>query len=95
MKKLPIELYQLCIGIVHRLICYEKKSNVRIAYNWKELWEVLIMLLKFVVANENHLSKKVVILNFALQVSFVKASVVSFICDTILLNSAVLFVADH
>ena len=68
MKKLQTELYQLCVGIVHRLICYQKKSNVRITYNWKELWEVLIMLLKFLVANENHFQKKVIIFNLALQV---------------------------
>lgn len=68
MKKLQTELYQFCIGIVHRLICYEKKGNVRIPYNWKELWEVLITLLKFLVANENYFSKKIVIFNLALQV---------------------------
>lgn len=68
MKRLPIELYLQCVGIVHRLICYQKKCTIRINYNWKELWEALIMLLKFLLTNENHLSKKINIFNLALQV---------------------------
>lgn len=69
MKKLPTELYQLSIGIVHRLICYEKKSNVRISYAWKELWEALIMVLKFLFVNESYFSKKRIIFSLILQVS--------------------------
>ncbi|XP_065220858.1 armadillo-like helical domain-containing protein 3 [Planococcus citri] len=68
MKRLPLELYLQCVGIVHRLICYQKKCTIRINYNWKELWEALIMLLKFLLTNENHLSKKINIFNLALQV---------------------------
>lgn len=69
MKRLPTELYQLCIGIVHRLICYEKKSNVRISYCWKELWEALILVLKFLFVNESFFTKKLVIFSLILQVS--------------------------
>lgn len=68
MKKLPTELYQLSIGIVHRLICYEKKSNVRISYAWKELWEALIMVLKFLFVNESYFSKKRIIFSLILQI---------------------------
>lgn len=68
MKRLPVELYRQCIGIIHRLLCYQKKCTVRINYNWKMLWEALITLLKFLIVNENHASKEVDVFSLTSQV---------------------------
>uniref|UniRef100_A0A2P2I2Q9 UPF0668 protein C10orf76 homolog n=1 Tax=Hirondellea gigas TaxID=1518452 RepID=A0A2P2I2Q9_9CRUS len=68
LKKLPVELFLQCIGIVHRLLCYQKRNSVRLPYNWKELWTALIALAKFLVANETQLAKKHNIFQLAYQV---------------------------
>jgi len=64
-----MELYLQCVGVIHRLLCYQKRCRVRLTYHWKELWSALISLVKFLMANENHLAKKMNIFNLALQVS--------------------------
>lgn len=69
MKRLPVELYRQCIGIIHRLLCYQKKCTVRINYNWKMLWEALITLLKFLIVYDNHASKEVDVFRLTSQAS--------------------------
>lgn len=68
MKKFPMELYLLCIGVIHRILCYQKRCRVRLNYPWKELWSALIGLLRFLVNQEQTLVKKCNIFHLSLQV---------------------------
>lgn len=68
MKKFPMELYLLSVGIIHRLIVYQKRCRVRLNFEWKDLWTALIGLLKFLVYQEQYLIKKCNIFNLAIQV---------------------------
>ena len=31
-------MHSKAIGIVHRILCYQKRYKIRLVYNWKELW---------------------------------------------------------
>ena len=67
-QKFPIELYHLGVGIIHRLLVYQKRCRVRLSYDWKLLWSALINLLKFLVYQEPYLVKKCNIFALATQV---------------------------
>ncbi|CAG0882153.1 unnamed protein product [Cyprideis torosa] len=58
MKKLPAELHALSIGVVHRVLCYQKRARVRLQYPWKRLWAALIAFLKFLSVNEAVISRR-------------------------------------
>lgn len=68
MKKFPLELYHQCIGVLQRLLCYQKRCGVRLGYQWKDLWTALFNLLKFLTTHEAHLVKKMNIFPLATQV---------------------------
>lgn len=57
-KNFLYDLYILCLGVIHRLLCYQKKCKIRFNYNWRDLWNALINLIKFVLNNESDLIKK-------------------------------------
>ncbi|XP_035216620.1 armadillo-like helical domain-containing protein 3 [Stegodyphus dumicola] len=67
-KCLPFELYYLCLGVIHRILCHQKKSRVRLQYNWKELWTALISLVKFLITQESLLAKNCNIFHLSIQV---------------------------
>lgn len=55
MKDLHADLYSLCLGVIHRLLCYQKEKHIRLAFDWKSLWGGLITLASFVVKREQTL----------------------------------------
>ncbi|CAH8568711.1 unnamed protein product [Schistosoma margrebowiei] len=48
MKKLPHRLYKLCLIVCQNLLCYQKMHKIRLEFDWKSLWTVILSLLKFV-----------------------------------------------
>ncbi|KAL0880123.1 hypothetical protein ABMA27_002607 [Loxostege sticticalis] len=58
LKKFPGDLYQLCVGVLLRLLSYQKRCRVRLARDWRPLWAALIALLKFLVTNESTLLRR-------------------------------------
>jgi hypothetical protein len=58
MKNFPYELYMKSIGIIHRLMCYQKKYRIRLDYKWQNLWTCLINTLKFVISCDGALVAK-------------------------------------
>ncbi|CAH0399785.1 unnamed protein product [Chilo suppressalis] len=68
LKKFPGELYELCVGVLLRLLSYQKRCRVRLARDWRPLWAALIALLKFLVANETALLRRHNIFTMAQQV---------------------------
>jgi hypothetical protein len=58
MKNFPYELYLKSVGIIQRLMCYQKKYRIRLDYNWQNLWICLINTLKFVVSCDSALVSK-------------------------------------
>lgn len=58
MKCFPLQLHLAAIGIMHRLLIYQKRAKVRLQYNWRTIWETIIHLIKFVSSNVSSLIKQ-------------------------------------
>ncbi|XP_050348790.1 armadillo-like helical domain-containing protein 3 [Nymphalis io] len=58
LKKFPGGLYELCVGVLLRLLSYQKRCRVRLARDWRPLWAALIALLKFLVTHESTLLRR-------------------------------------
>ena len=56
-RNVPFELYHLALGIIHRLLSFQKRCRVRIEYCWKELWSALTAFIKFLIGNETYYVK--------------------------------------
>lgn len=68
MKTLPTDLYSKTFGILHRMLCYQKRCRVRLSYSWKNFWTALMNFLKFLLSNETVLAKTCDIFSLASQV---------------------------
>lgn len=67
-RNLNAELYRRCLDVIQRLLCYEKRQRVRLAYQWHGLWSALINLFKFLLANEAEMTARFDVLALASQV---------------------------
>ncbi|KAL5470713.1 hypothetical protein EMCRGX_G028719 [Ephydatia muelleri] len=66
-KNFPCELYSRCVGIIHRLLCYQKRCKTRLDYPWKGVWNALMNILKFFASNEQVLPPTVATLMLSIE----------------------------
>ncbi|CAF1114861.1 unnamed protein product [Adineta steineri] len=57
MRNFPYDLYTKCIGIIQRILSFQKRTRTRLSYPWRPLWNALITLLKFLQNCESQLTK--------------------------------------
>ncbi|KAI8367579.1 uncharacterized protein BYT42DRAFT_131682 [Radiomyces spectabilis] len=48
-KKLDLPTYRLAFLVIHRILCFLSKRQIRLAYHWSELWSSLTAILHFIV----------------------------------------------
>lgn len=46
-RRMDVNLYTLCVGILLRIISYMSRSRTRLSYHWSELFRSLLSLIKF------------------------------------------------
>jgi len=46
-KKMNVDLMGKCLGIIQRILSFEKQSRVNLEFKWLKLWDVLFRLLQF------------------------------------------------
>lgn len=54
-KRLDVEFYILCLGILLRLISYLGRSRVRLIYHWSDLWRSLLSFTRFLSTYSNEI----------------------------------------
>ncbi|EDQ91406.1 uncharacterized protein MONBRDRAFT_17860 [Monosiga brevicollis MX1] len=67
-KSLNVEQFGLTLQIIHRLLCFEKHSRVRLNFKWQQLWNALAALLRFIVAHASTLEEQFDVYDLARQV---------------------------
>eukprot|EP00049_Salpingoeca_infusionum_P011565 m.201829 g.201829 ORF g.201829 m.201829 type:complete len:647 (-) comp14972_c0_seq3:457-2397(-) len=55
-RNLSVDTYMTCLNVIHRLVCYQQKHRVRIAYDWARLWAALVAVVRFVLQHKVLLS---------------------------------------
>lgn len=56
-RPLQADLFHLCLGVLQRLLSFQKRCRLRLDYHWKDLWAALTALLKYLTGNEGYLLK--------------------------------------
>ena len=46
-RRLDVSLYNLCVGIILRIVSYLSRSRTRLQYHWSELFRSLLSLIRF------------------------------------------------
>ncbi|OAL51156.1 DUF1741-domain-containing protein [Pyrenochaeta sp. DS3sAY3a] len=52
-RRLDVDFYVLCIGILLRTLSHLSRAKVRIAYHWSELWRTLLSFVRFLTTYES------------------------------------------
>ncbi|KAH7075466.1 hypothetical protein BKA63DRAFT_412669 [Paraphoma chrysanthemicola] len=52
-RRLDVEFYILCLGILLRSVSYLSRSKVRLTYHWSELWRSLLSFVRFLTTYES------------------------------------------
>ena len=83
-KDLQMDLYSHCLGVIHRVLCYQKRTQTRLNYQWQGLWAALAGLVKFLMKNTGKLepAKSFVIADQAVNI----CNFLMYYGDTLLVN---------
>ncbi|KAF2190564.1 DUF1741-domain-containing protein [Zopfia rhizophila CBS 207.26] len=52
-RRLDVDFYILCLGIMLRILSYLSRAKVRIAFHWSELWRTLLSFVRFLSSYTN------------------------------------------
>ncbi|CAO2650918.1 Nn.00g092150.m01.CDS01 [Neocucurbitaria sp. VM-36] len=52
-RRLDVEFYVLCLGVLLRILSYLSRAKARISYHWSELWRTLLAFVRFLTTYEN------------------------------------------
>ncbi|ENI05489.1 hypothetical protein COCC4DRAFT_81118 [Bipolaris maydis ATCC 48331] len=52
-RRLDVDFYILCLGVLLRLLSYLSRTKARITYHWSELWRTLLSFVRFLTTYES------------------------------------------
>ncbi|KAF2829699.1 DUF1741-domain-containing protein [Ophiobolus disseminans] len=52
-RRLDVDFYSLCLGILLRILSYLSRAKVRLAYHWSEVWRTLLSFVRFLMTYES------------------------------------------